>query len=111
MGASRLLLVEALQLGLDVAPHLARGQTLGTLTHEAERPVLARHELGEVALLGLETARGGQVPAVLLPGRGGDPDRLLVGPGDHHVDDEPDHRLVTLDGPDTRALVLLPGGS
>src|SRR5262249_60401850 len=71
-----LLLIEALQLGVDVAPQLARGQARRTIADEAERSVLRRHELREVALLRLQTARRGAVPAIFLPGGSGRPERL-----------------------------------
>ena len=104
-------LIEPLELGVDVAPQLAHGQTLRAIADEAEGAVLRRHELREVALLGLEPARRREVPAVLLPRRAGDLQRVLVRVGHDHVHDEADLRLLALDGQRALALVLLPRGA
>src|SRR5262249_9019928 len=106
-----LLLIEALQLGVHVAPQLPRGQARRPIADEAERSVLRRHELREVALLRPQTARRGEVPAIFLPGGSGRPERLVVGLGDDDVDDEADHRRLALHRERTRALVLLPRGA
>src|SRR5262245_66620942 len=105
------LLIEALELGVDVAPELARGQARRAIADEAERSVLRRHELREVALLRLETARRGEIPAILLPGGSGRRQRLVVGLRDDHVDDEADHRRRALHRERARSLVLLPRGA
>ena len=59
--------------------------------------------------LGLQAAGRRQIPAVLLPGRPGDPQRLVVGLRHDQVDDEADHRPVALGRETPRALVLIPG--
>src|ERR1041384_5189497 len=95
---SRLLLIEALDLGLDVAPHLTRRESLRPLADEAERAIVGRHELCEIALLGFEASRRGEIPPIFLPCRRREPDRFLVRFRNDEMHDESDHRLVTLRG-------------
>src|SRR5689334_24702689 len=99
-------LVEPLQLGVDVASQLARGQAGRPVADEAERAVLGRHELREIALLRLQPPGGRQVPAALLPRRSRDAQRLGVRLGHDHVDDETDLRLRALYRARALALVL-----
>jgi len=87
------------------------GKPGATIAHEAEGAVLRRHELREVALLGLKPPRRGQVPAILLPRGSGGGQRLVVGLGHDQVDDEADHRRVTLQRQRAGSLMLFPRGA
>src|SRR5262245_57462492 len=107
----RPLLIEALELGVDVAARLARGQARRAIADEAERAILGRLELREPALLGLEPARRGQVPAILLPRRLGRLHRLVVRFGHDEMHHQPDHRLLALDRQRAGALMLFPRGA